>query len=138
MTVTRPATPSPPRPGSGRRGLWSLVLFVLAAGALAEGARAWVQHQRAEALRAVARPGDIRMISSERCVFCAQARAWLTRERLPFEECFVERDARCAADYDRLGHPGTPTLLVRGQAQLGFDPERITATLTAQRAGPTR
>lgn len=136
--MTRPAAPSAPRPGSGRRGLWSLLLVILAAGALAEGARAWVQQQRAQALRAVATPGDIRMISSESCVFCAQARAWLTRERLPFEECFVERDARCAADYDRLGRPGTPTLLVRGQAQLGFDPERITVALTAERSGPPR
>lgn len=136
--MPRPATPSPQRPSSSRRSLWSLLLVVLVAGAAAEGARAWVQHQRAEALRAVARPGDIRMISSESCVFCAQARAWLTRERLPFEECFVERDGRCAADYDRLGRPGTPTLLVRGRAQLGFDPERITTALTAERGTAPR
>jgi glutaredoxin len=137
--MTEPAKPpNPPRPSSSRRGLWSLVLVVLAAGALAEGARAWIQQQRAEALRAVARPGDLRMISSESCVFCAQARAWMTRERLPFEECFVERDARCAADYDRLGRPGTPTLLVRGHAQLGFDPERITAALSAERGSQPR
>lgn len=136
--MTRPATPSSPHTSRGRPGLWSLALVVLAAGALAEGARAWVQHQRAQALRAAVRPGDLRMISSETCVFCVQARTWLTRERLPFEECFVERDARCAADYDRLGRPGTPTLLVRGQAQLGFDPARITAALAGEHRNTPR
>jgi len=125
--------PTGSAPSQSRRSLWSLLAVVLAAGAVTEGARAWVQHQRAEALRAVARPGDLRMLSSETCVFCTQARTWLTRERLPFEECFVERDARCAADYERLGRPGTPTLLVRGQPQLGFDPERITAALASGR-----
>lgn len=122
------AAPAAPRRHGGRL-LLSLLAVVLAAGAVTEGARAWVQHRRAEALRAVAAPGDLRMISSTTCIWCTRAREWLTRHELPFEECFVERDAACAAEYDRLGRPGTPTMLVRGQPQRGFDAERITRAL---------
>ncbi|WP_119155623.1 glutaredoxin family protein [Caldimonas tepidiphila] len=82
-------------------------------------------------LQARAQPGDIRMISSQTCVYCNRAREWLTEHRVPFDECFIERDARCAAQYQALGARGTPTLLVRGQPVLGFNPERIAAVLAA-------
>jgi glutaredoxin len=58
-----------------------------------------------------------------------KARQYLTEHRIPFEDCLIERDAACLADYKRLGASGTPTLLVRGQRQLGFDPLRVTAAL---------
>lgn len=124
-----PPSPTPRR--AGLRTVLTLATVVLLAGAAAEGARAWVHRQRADALRAVARPGDIRMISSTTCVYCTQARQWLTQYSVPFEECFIERDATCRADYERLGRPGTPTLQLRDQVQRGFDAQRITAALTA-------
>ena len=37
--------------------------------------------------------------------------------------------ATCAAAYQALRAPGTPVLLVRGQALLGFDPARIDGVL---------
>ncbi|MCK6427304.1 MAG: glutaredoxin family protein [Burkholderiaceae bacterium] len=126
---TSPADAAPPRRGA--RLLLSLLAVVLVTGAVTEGARAWVQQRRAEALRAVAGPGDLRMISSTTCIWCTRAREWLTRHELPFEECFIEHDRTCAAEYERLGRPGTPTMLVRGQPQRGFDAERITRTLQA-------
>lgn len=80
-------------------------------------------------LAAAARPGDIRMLSSLTCVYCERARLWLGAQRVPFSECFIERDAACAQQYRALGARGTPTLLVRGQPQLGFDPQRVLAAL---------
>jgi glutaredoxin len=111
----------------------SNALAVLLVGVLAWGVGRVVQTQvrdgQADALRAVARPGDIRMLSSVTCIFCTKARQYLTEHRIPFEECLIEKDAACLADYKRLGASGTPTLLVRGQRQLGFDPLRVTAAL---------
>lgn len=139
MSTARPTpapAPAPPARRPGWRSFASLALVVVVAAGVAEGARAWVHHQRAEALRAVARPGDIRMLSSTTCIFCTQARGWLNRHALPFQECFVDLDATCAEEYDRLGRPGTPTVLVRGQAQRGFDAERITRVLAGAAPEP--
>jgi glutaredoxin len=109
------------------------IVAVVAVGVLAWGFGRVVQTQvqagHADALRAVVRPGDLRMISSVSCIFCTKARQYLTEHRIPFEECLIERDPACLADYKRLGASGTPTLLVRGQRQLGFDPQRVTSAL---------
>jgi len=78
---------------------------------------------------ASAKPGDILMLSSETCLYCTQARGWLNENKVTFAECFIERDAGCRAAYDALQSPGTPTLLVRGQRQVGFSPERVAQTL---------
>lgn len=111
----------------------SNAVAVLMVGLLAWGLGRVVQTQvrdgQADALRAVARQGDIRMISSVTCIFCTKARQYMTEHRIPFEECVIERDAACLNDYKRLGASGTPTMLVRGQRQLGFDPLRVTAAL---------
>ena len=123
----------PTRPSWWQRLRQSGILAVLVIGVVAWGlgriVQTQVQGDQAEALRAVARPGDIRMISSVTCIFCTKARQYMTEHRIPFEECLIERDAACLADYKRLGASGTPTLLIRGQRQLGFDPQRITSAL---------
>ncbi len=71
------------------------------------------------------RPGDIRMISSETCPYCLAARRFMTQEGIPFQECFIEREEKCLADYQALGAVGTPTLVVRGQPVIGFDRARL-------------
>jgi hypothetical protein len=53
----------------------------------------------------------------------------LTAHGVPFEECFIERDARCDAEYQARGAPGTPVVLVRGQPQRGFSAERVARAL---------
>lgn len=110
-------------------GLLAVLVVGVVAWGLGRIVQTQVQDGQAEALRAVARPGDIRMLSSVTCIFCTKARQYLTEHRIPFEECLIERDPVCLADYKRLGASGTPTLLVRGQRQLGFDPLRVTAAL---------
>lgn len=102
------------------------LLVVVALTALASWAwRSHVASGDGELLAQRVKPGDIRMISSETCGWCTAARRWMTQQRVPFDECFIERDAQCAADYRALGGRGTPTLLVRGQVVLGFDRARI-------------
>ncbi|WP_457425215.1 glutaredoxin family protein [Roseateles sp. P5_E7] len=104
-----------------------LSLFVVV-GATALASWAWRGHvavQDGELLAQRAKPGDIRMISSETCPYCLAARRWMTQQGVPFNECFIERDAQCRADYLALGGMGTPTLVVRGQRVIGFDRARL-------------
>ncbi|MGM9484094.1 glutaredoxin family protein [Roseateles sp. NT4] len=102
-------------------------LFVVIALAWA-GSTVWrerVAGQDGLMLAQRVRPGDIRMISSETCPYCLAARRWMTQEGIPFQECFIEREARCLADYQAQGSVGTPTLIVRGQRVIGFDRARL-------------
>ena len=106
------------------------LLIVIAVAALASWAwRGQVSAQDADLLRQQVRPGDIRMLSSETCGWCLAARRWMTRQAIPFQECFIERDAQCLADYQALGAAGTPTLVVRGQRVVGFDRAGMLAAL---------
>lgn len=111
------------------RDPWRTLAGLVVVVALASGASHWWRSHLAGSigaqLVAQARPGDIQMLSSTTCVFCTAARHWLTDQQVPFTECFVDRDADCAARYQVLGARGTPTLLVRGQVQLGFSPQQV-------------
>lgn len=112
-----------------RRSLLGLVLLVLAVFA---ANRWWVaRHSDAlgRQLASLAQPGDIRMIASQTCAICVVARDWMTQNRVAFTECLVERDPVCRADFDAMGAPGTPVMVVRGKPQLGFSPHRLLAAL---------
>lgn len=91
--------------------------------------QSFMAERAASAIVRDAKRGDILMISSATCVFCEQARAWMTERKVPFTECFIETDAQCAATYRALFAPGTPTLLVRGQRQVGFSPQSVADAL---------
>ena len=103
-----------------RRSLLALVVSVLLVSGAAQWWRGHQVQQVGRELAQLARPGDITLVSSSTCVFCTRARQFLTVQQLPFTECFIEADAACAQRYQALGARGTPTLLVRGQLQLGF------------------
>lgn len=111
----------------------SLLVVIVLAALASWGWRAHVARADGERLSGLARPGDIRMISSETCGWCTAARRWMTQERIPFDECFIEREARCLADYEALGAQGTPTLIVRGQRVIGFDRIGIERALSVSR-----
>lgn len=113
------------------RALLVLLALLLATGAALQWWQGHRQQRLGERLAAAARPGDIRMLSSLSCPYCLAARRWLSEHRVPFHECFIERDATCQAAYDATGARGTPTLLVREQVQLGFDAARVLAALQA-------
>lgn len=112
------------------------LLVVVALAALASWAwRGRVAEADGQALKQRARPGDIRMLSSETCPWCVVARRWMTQQGVPFQECFIEREPTCLADYQALGAAGTPTLLVRGQRIVGFDRQALLAALSVSPPG---
>jgi glutaredoxin len=89
------------------------------------------QRERTLGIRiaAAAAPGELRMISSETCGVCTAARHWFSDHDIRFAECFIERDAACRAEFEALRAPGTPVIVVRGQPQLGFSPQRLALAL---------
>ena len=119
-----------------RRSLVGLVAGVLVVSGAAQGWREHQARQLGRELAQLARPGDITMMSSTTCVFCKRARQFMTAQQVPFIECFIETDARCAQRYEALGARGTPTLLVRGQLQLGFSAPAVRDQLRALPARP--
>ena len=109
-----------------------LVLLVLLALLASAGTQWWLgrqQHEIGAEVAALARPGDIRMRASDTCGVCITARQWFAENRVAFSECRIERDAACQQAFERSGSPGTPVLLVRGQALLGFSPQRLQRVL---------
>lgn len=111
------------------RSALPLLALVLVVGGATEGWRQWQTGRTGSAVAALAKPGDIEMIASDTCIYCVQARAWFTSNDVPFSECSIERDEACAARFRALMSPGTPVLLVRGQAQVGFSPQRVMQAL---------
>lgn len=111
------------------RSLAALLLLVLGASAAQQWWAGTSERRLGERLAALAQPGDIRMLSSEVCPYCEAARRTMTTHGVRFEECFIERDAQCKTLYDATLARGTPTLIVRGQAQLGFRMERVIGVL---------
>ncbi len=118
---------------ASKRSLWVLLLLVLAAATASQ----WWGAQRAadvgSRLAALVQPGDIQMLSSTTCAYCAVARAWLTEHQVAFSECFIETDRECAFRFAAVRGQGTPVLLVRGQVMLGFDAERVARALSLAR-----
>lgn len=108
-----------------RASLAGLVALVLTVSVASQWWGARQQADLGQQVAALARPGDIRMLSSDVCAICITARQWLTQHAVPFQECSIERDAGCAAEFQALRAAGTPVILVRGQAELGFSPQRL-------------
>lgn len=116
---------------AARRSFAGLVALVGAIAIATQWFGDRAQERLGEQMAAAARQGDIRMISSLTCPYCTEARLWFERHGVPFDECFVEQDAACEAAFDALPKPATPTLIVRGQVQTGFDAERVLKALQA-------
>jgi glutaredoxin len=114
---------------ASRRSLLGLAVVVACSTAFSSW---WARHSQqllGERVAALAAPGDVRMLSSESCAICTVARRWFTEHRVAYSECLIERDAACRAQFDALGAPGTPVLVVRGRPQRGFSPGRLEAAL---------
>lgn len=108
-----------------RKSLLGLVLLVLAVSTASQWWAGRQERQIGDQVAALAQPGDIHMLASATCGVCVAARSWFTEHRVPFSECVIEHDAACRQAFDALQAPGTPVMLVRGQPQLGFSPERL-------------
>ena len=121
-----------PRLSARFRSYLSLALIV---GVVMGGVKLVQGHQSIEqgqVLRAQAGPGDILMLASTTCIYCAHARAWLTEQKVPFKECMIETDPACLAEFQARGGQGTPTLVVRGRTLVGFDPDSVAQALLSR------
>lgn len=110
---------------TSRRSIVALVALVLAVGAASQWWSSRVEARLGEQVAALAQDGDIRLLSSTTCAYCTVARHWLQQHQVRFDECFIEKDAACARQFEQARAAGTPLVLVRGQPQLGFDPRRV-------------
>lgn len=117
----------PNRPGL--RSVLALAALVLGVIAAMQGLEAWSRARLGAQVAASAKPGDIFMIASVTCIYCAAARAWFNANSVPFAECFIERDERCAAQYNALMAPGTPVMVVRGKRLVGFSARAVADAL---------
>jgi len=113
-----------------------LLLAVVVLGVIAVlgwgGSRYWQRQQRlaeVAVIRAQAKPGDIFMYSQTTCGDCVVAKRWLNEQKVPFEYCEIDVDKACEQRLAAIGQRITPTLLVRGQKQVGFQPERVALAL---------
>jgi hypothetical protein len=114
------------------RSRLGLAALVLGFGIALQGIGWWSQSRLGAQVAAQARPGDIQMIASVTCTYCAQARAWFAQYHVPFTECLIERDALCADKYNALMAPGTPVMLVRGQRLVGFSAQAVADALATR------
>jgi glutaredoxin len=122
-------------PAVRRRELWALAAFVALSWAIQQW---WVGHRAAglgPQVATLARPGDIRMLSSVTCAVCTKARLWFTEHRVPFTECKIETDSACLAEHRALGAGGTPIIIVRGSPTLGFSADALLARLQPRAPG---
>lgn len=117
-----------------RRPIVVLIAIVLGAGAVSQWWAGRHDEQLGHRMAMLAAPGDIRLLSSTTCAHCAAPRQWLQQHGVPFGQCFIETDAECAAQYKAARVSGTPVLLVAGQAQLGFNAQRVHDALSAKAA----
>ncbi len=114
---------------ASRRSLLALLALVLGITATSTW---WAGRHEAvlgQQLAALAQPGDIRMLASQDCAFCMLARQWFKRHQVHYSECLIEQEPACRAEFEAQRAAGTPLMLVHGQPQLGFNPERILAAL---------
>lgn len=121
------ASPDQPVPGASRspRVILAVMAVLVVGGTAAVVGWLFAQQRLGADVARLARPGDIRMIASQDCAVCHIARQWFEEHRVAFSECTIERDPQCRADFDALRAQGTPVLLVRGQAVMGFEPHRV-------------
>lgn len=113
---------------AGRPSRKSWLGLVLLVFGVSTASQWWVGRQQAavgQQVATLARAGDIQMLSSDTCASCVVARGWMTQNQVPFSDCSIERDAACRQAFDATQSPGTPVLVVRGQPQVGFSPERV-------------
>ena len=114
-----------------RRRFGLLIVLVLVAMTGTQALRNASNARLGPQVAAQARPGDIQMIASVTCTYCAAARAWFNANHVPFTECLIERDPRCAAQYHALMAPGTPVMLVRGRRLVGFSAQAVADALAS-------
>ncbi|RLF41017.1 MAG: hypothetical protein DRN12_04075, partial [Thermoplasmata archaeon] len=73
----------------------------------------------------------ITIYTSEGCPWCARTKEYLRSRGISFREINVSRNPAAINDMIRVsGQTGTPVTVIKGQAVVGFDVERLNALLS--------
>ena len=63
------------------------------------------------------------------CASCQQVKRWLARQGVPFTEHNIRADEQALQALTALGSQGVPTTLIDGQVIIGYNPQRLHASL---------
>ena len=63
------------------------------------------------------------------CPYCNQLESFLKKENIPYTRYDVERDAKGAEIFEKIGGAGVPVARVGNKVIHGYDPERILEAL---------
>ena len=70
------------------------------------------------------------LFSTTTCSWCRRAKKYFNENKIPFREINVERDAQAARDIARkTGQTGVPVIKIGSKWIIGFDKEKIDASL---------
>jgi len=80
-----------------------------------------------------ARQGEVVLLGTSGCPWCARVRAYLRAGGVPFRELDVERDPEGARRFAEIGAVAVPVLQVGGVTVRGYDPAAIRAAFASAR-----
>jgi glutaredoxin len=83
-----------------------------------------------------ARQGEVVLLGTSGCPWCARVRAYLRAGGVPFRELDVERDPEGARRFAEIGAVAVPVLQVGGVTVRGYDPSAIRAAFARASARP--
>ena len=70
------------------------------------------------------------LFSTTTCSWCRRAKRYFRENKVPFKEINVERDASAARDIQKkTGQTGVPVIRIGSKWIIGFDKEKIDASL---------
>jgi glutaredoxin-like YruB-family protein len=72
----------------------------------------------------------VKVYSTENCPFCVDAKDFLKKNRIKFEDINVNKDKKAAVEMiQKSGQTGVPVIDVDGEIIIGFDAKKIKAAL---------
>ena len=95
-----------------RPALLSLALVLLLVWGASQAVSWWQDRRFAEAVRSGSQRHALVLYTTDTCMYCARAAAWLDAQGARWQECNVERHADCARSYEAQGAPGVPLVRV--------------------------
>ena len=124
--------PEPASTPSPLRSWHSLLLIVALVWGATQAISWWQARELGQQIRQLAKPGVIVMYTSNTCVYCLKAEAWLASYDISWQPCNIDTNAVCQSQFQRQGAPGTPLFKVANQWRLGLDPEWLARALASQ------
>ena len=72
---------------------------------------------------------DITIYTSNTCPYCTLAKNYLSEKGYSYNEKNVQTDKDARKELMSMGHMGVPVLVIDGEEIVGFDKEKIDASL---------